>query len=125
LTTKEGDKVSISFDQQDLWRMQQGKTSANRKALEAYGDNSGGAGKSEYAASRTQSGSSAYYSHSVGFSFSVDGNLSQDELKAIGGLVDQIGSLSDSFSAAISTAHWSRRKISPGTITNWQASRWI
>lgn len=97
LTTKEGDKVSISFDQQDLWRMQQGKTSANRKALEAYGDNSGGAGKSEYAASRTQSGSSAYYSHSVGFSFSVDGNLSQDELKAIGGLVDQIGSLSDSF----------------------------
>ena len=97
LTTKEGDKVSISFDQQDLWRMQQGKTSANRKALEAYGDNSGGAGKSEYAASRTQSGSSAYYSHSVGFSFSVDGNLSQDELKAISGLVDQIGSLSDSF----------------------------
>lgn len=97
LTTKEGDKVSISFDQQDLWRMQQGKTSANRKALEAYGDNSGGAGKSEYAASRTQSGSSAYYSHSVGFSFSVDGDLSQDELKAIGGLVDQIGSLSDSF----------------------------
>ena len=99
LATKEGDKITISFDQQDSWQWQQARSnsSVNRKALEAYGDNSNGNGRSEAAASRSQSGSSLYYSHSVGFSFSVEGNLNADELKAIGGLVDQVGSLSDSF----------------------------
>ena len=99
LATKEGDKITISFDQQESWKWQQARSNSgvNRKALEAYGDNSNGNGRSEAAASRSQSGSSLYYSHSVGFSFSVEGNLNADELKAIGGLVDQVGSLSDSF----------------------------
>ena len=99
LATKEGDKITISFDQQESWKWQQARSNSgvNRKALEAYGDNSSGNGRSEAAASRSQSASSLYYSHSVGFSFSVEGNLNADELKAIGGLVDQVGSLSDSF----------------------------
>ena len=99
LATKEGDKITISFDQQESWKWQQARSnsSVNRKALEAYGDNSNGNGRSEAAASRSQSASSLYYSRSVGFSFSVEGNLNADELKAIGGLVDQVGSLSDSF----------------------------
>lgn len=120
LATKEGDKITISFDQQESWKWQQTRTnnSVNRKALEAYGDNSSGNGRSEAAASRSQSGSSLYYSHSVGFSFSVEGNLNADELKAIGGLVDQVGSLSDSFFGGDCKGRWIRPSSSPGMIVS-------
>lgn len=106
LTTREGDKVTLQFDQQQSWRYQQGKSSgmASRKALDAYGEaeraSSASQGKSQGVESARHSGSgnySIYYSHTTAFSFSVEGDLNADELKAIGSLVDQVGSLSDSF----------------------------
>ena len=110
LTTREGDKVTLQFDQQQSWRYQQGKSSgaASRKALDAYGGteraSSTNQGKSLAAESAQNSKEnskvgnySIYYSHTTAFSFSVEGDLNPDELKAIGSLVDQVGSLSDSF----------------------------
>lgn len=106
LTTREGDKVTLQFDQQQSWRYQQGKSSgaASRKALDAYGGteraSSTNQGKSLAAESAQNSkvgNYSIYYSHTTAFSFSVEGDLNPDELKAIGSLVDQVGSLSDSF----------------------------
>lgn len=83
LVTKEGDKVTISFsDQQQL----QTQTSASaRKALQAYNANS--------AANAT----SAVYSRTSQFSYKVEGDLNANEQKSIAEMMDQIGTLSDSF----------------------------
>lgn len=111
ITTKDGDKVSIRFDDQENWRLQQQNrySASGRKAVEAYGSKSHGenasaqrsetgalhSGKSSGAGS--SSSSSIYYARTQGFSFSVDGDLDADELKSIGALIDQVGSLSDTF----------------------------
>lgn len=111
ITTKDGDKVSIRFDDQENWRLQQQNrySASGRKAVEAYGNKSHGenasaqrsetgalhSGKSSGASG--SSSSSIYYSRTQGFSFSVEGDLDADELKSIGSLIDQVGSLSDSF----------------------------
>ena len=111
ITTKDGDKVSIRFDEQENWRLQQQNrySASGRKAVEAYGNKSHGenasaqrsetgalhSGKSSGASG--SSSSSIYYSRTQGFSFSVEGDLDADELKSIGSLIDQVGSLSDSF----------------------------
>lgn len=112
ITTKDGDRVSIRFDDQENWRLQQQNrySASGRKAVEAYGSKSHGenasaqrsetgalhSGKSSGAGSSTSS-SSIYYARTQGFSFSVDGDLDADELKSIGSLIDQVGSLSDRF----------------------------
>ena len=111
ITTKDGDKVSIRFDDQENWRLQQQNrySASGRKAVEAYGNKSHGenasaqrsetgalhSGKSSGASG--SSSSSIYYSRTQGFSFSVEGDLDADELKSIGSLIEQVGSLSDSF----------------------------
>ncbi len=111
ITTKDGDKVSIRFDDQENWRLQQQNrySASGRKAVEAYGNKSHGenpsaqrsetgalhSGKSSGASS--SSSSSIYYSRTQGFSFSVEGDLDADELKSIGSLIEQVGSLSDTF----------------------------
>ena len=111
ITTKDGDKVSIRFDDQENWRLQQQNrySASGRKAVEAYGNKSHGenasaqrsetgalhSGKSSGASG--SSSSSIYYSRTQGFSFSVEGDLDADELKSIGSLIDQVGSLSDTF----------------------------
>lgn len=102
LTTRDGDKITIAFDQQSRWQWQQGSTSTGvgRKALDAYQQTSqqdGQGAASRATGAGNSSGGALYYAQTAGFSFSVQGNLSQDELKAVGGLVDQIGGLSDSF----------------------------
>ena len=111
ITTKDGDKVSIRFDDQENWRLQQQNrySASGRKAVEAYGNKSHGenasAQRSETGALHSgnssgasgSSSSSIYYSRTQGFSFSVEGDLDADELKSIGSLIDQVGSLSDSF----------------------------
>ena len=112
ITTKDGDKVSIRFDDQENWRLQQQNrySASGRKAVEAYGNKSHGenalaqrsetgalhSGKSSGAGS-SNSSSSIYYSRTQGFSFSVEGDLDAEELKSIGSLIDQVGSLSDTF----------------------------
>ena len=111
ITTKDGDKVSIRFDDQENWRLQQQNrySASGRKAVEAYGNKSLGenpsaqrsetgalhSGKSSGASSSASS--SIYYSRTQGFSFSVEGDLDADELKSIGSLIEQVGSLSDTF----------------------------
>ena len=111
ITTKDGDKVSIRFDDQENWRLQQQNrySASGRKAVEAYGNKSHGenasaqrsetgalhSGKSSGASG--SSSSSIYYARTQGFSFSVEGDLDADELKSIGSLIDQVGSLSDTF----------------------------
>ncbi len=111
ITTKDGDKVSIRFDDQENWRLQQQNrySASGRKAVEAYGNKSHGenalaqrsetgalhSGKSSGASG--SSSSSIYYARTQGFSFSVEGDLDAEELKSIGSLIDQVGSLSDTF----------------------------
>lgn len=100
LTTRDGDKITIAFDQQSRWQWQQGSSSSgtNRKALDAYQQTSQNRAQGTQSGQATGTASgSLYYAQTSGFSFAVQGNLSQDELKAVGGLVDQIGSLSDRF----------------------------
>ena len=99
LTTKEGDRVVLQFDDAQQWRMQQGTAQLNRKALGAYaevggGGQTAGAGRSD---SLMVSSSEFLYSHTASFSFSVQGDLNPNELKAISSLVQQMGSLSDRF----------------------------
>lgn len=112
ITTKDGDRVSIRFDDQENWRLQQQNrySASGRKAVEAYGSKGHGenasaqrsetgalhSGKSSGAGS-SNSSSSIYYARTQGFSFSVEGDLDADELKSIGSLIDQVGSLSDRF----------------------------
>ncbi len=99
LTTKEGDHVVLQFDDAQQWRMQQGSAQLNRKALGVYaevgsGGQTAGAGSGD---SQMVSSAELFYSHTSSFSFSVQGDLNPDELKAIGSLVQQMGSLSDHF----------------------------
>jgi hypothetical protein len=99
LTTKEGDRVTLQFDDSQQWRMQQGSAQMNRKALGAYAE-VGSTGQTDGAANSdklTASSASFFYSHTASFSFSVQGDLNPDELKSIGSLVQQMGSLSDRF----------------------------
>ncbi len=99
LTTKEGDRVVLQFDDAQQWRMQQGTAQLNRKAMGAYAEV--GSGAQTAGANRSDnlmvSSSEFLYSHTASFSFSVQGDLNPDELKAIGSLVQQMGSLSDRF----------------------------
>lgn len=106
ITTKDGDKVSIRFDDQENWRLQQQSrySVTGRKAVEAYGSGNEASALGNRSETGTQhnsksdsSSSSIYYSRTQGFSFSVDGDLDVDELKSIGSLIDQVGSLSDTF----------------------------
>jgi len=90
LVTKEGDKVTISFDDKQQWRLQQNYGLA-KKALQAYGDTGASDKKT------TQASGSAFYSHTSQFSFKVEGDLSATELQSISDMVNKIGSLSDSF----------------------------
>jgi len=97
LTTKEGDKVTIQFDDQQSWRQQQNSGLA-KKALQSYGDLSGNqTKKSDTSKTSSTSGSSAVYSHTTQFSFKVEGDLNSNELKSISDMVNKVGSLSDSF----------------------------
>lgn len=93
LTTKEGDKISIQFDDQQQWRQQQSSGLA-KKALQTYGEL---AGKSSKNSDSTSTSSSAFYSHTTQFSFKVEGDLNSSELKSISDMVNKVGSLSDSF----------------------------
>ncbi len=93
LTTKEGDKVTIQFDDQQQWRQQQSSGLA-KKALQTYGEL---AGKSTKSSDSTSTDSSAFYSHTAQFSFKVEGDLNSSELKSISDMVNKVGSLSDSF----------------------------
>ena len=112
ITTKDGDKVSIRFDDQENWRLQQQNrySASGRKAVEAYGSST--SNEDRAVANRSESGalhsgkssgasgsssSSIYYARTQGFSFSVEGDLDADELKSIGTLIDQVGLLSDTF----------------------------
>lgn len=102
LVTKEGDKVSIRFDDQSGWRYQN-SSGAHRKALAAYSDTerdmkNSDAVSNKSAAHRNDSQQNAvYYSRTSSFSFAVEGNLNQDELASIGALVENMGSLADRF----------------------------
>lgn len=100
LVTKDGDKVTIRFDDKESWRYQQ-STGVQRKALAAYGstERSTGseAGNFSQRLGGSQNSSSFYYSHTSSFSFAVEGELNQDELGAIGSIVEQMGSLADRF----------------------------
>ena len=98
LTTKEGDKISIQFDDQQQWRQQQSSGLA-KKALQTYGEL---AGKSSKNSDSTSTSSSVFYSHTTQFSFKVEGDLNSSELKSISDMVNKVGSLSDSFFAGIS-----------------------
>ncbi len=93
LTTKEGDKISIQFDDQQQWRQQQSSGLA-KKALQTYGEL---AGKSTKNSDSTSTDSSAFYSHTTQFSFKVEGDLNSSELKSISDMVNKVGILSDSF----------------------------
>ncbi len=91
LTTKEGDKVTIQFDDQQQWQLQgSGKA---KKALQAYGEQAGNSQNQK----KTDNSSSAYYSRTTQFSFKVEGDLNSSELKSISDIVNKVGSLSDSF----------------------------
>ncbi|MDD2342159.1 MAG: DUF5610 domain-containing protein [Tolumonas sp.] len=94
LTTKEGDKITIQFDDQQQWRQQQNSGLA-KKALQTYGELGGNAKKSD--ATNAKSDSSIFYSHTTQFSFKVEGDLNSSELKSISEMVNKVGSLSDSF----------------------------
>jgi len=101
LTAKDGDKVTVAFDEQQQWRLQAGglglSEGQKRKALAAYGETP----RAEVAEARRAQPQSRdgqfYFSHTTSFSFSVSGELDQQELGAIGDLLGQIADLSDSF----------------------------
>ncbi len=99
LTTLEGDRVLLQFDEAQQWRLQQGGVQVNRRALDAYAEaGASGAGSGANGGdSLVASSSEFFYSHTASFSFSVQGDLNPDELKSIGALVQQMGSLSDRF----------------------------
>nr|WP_321271963.1 DUF5610 domain-containing protein [uncultured Tolumonas sp.] len=94
LTTKEGDKITIQFDDQQQWRQQQNSGLA-KKALQTYGELGGNAKKSD--TKNSNSDSSTFYSHTTQFSFKVEGDLNSSELKSISDMVNKVGNLSDSF----------------------------
>jgi hypothetical protein len=94
LVTKEGDKVTIQFDDQQQWRQQQNSSLA-KKALQTYGELGGTAKKNDTA--NTSSNSAAVYSRTTQFSFKVEGDLSSSELTSISDMVNKVGNLSDSF----------------------------
>jgi hypothetical protein len=99
LTTKEGDKVTIQFDDQQSWRQQQNSGLA-KKALQTYGDLGGSQAKKNDASNTnasSTSGSSMFYSHTTQFSFKVEGDLNSNEMKSISDMVNKVGALSDSF----------------------------
>lgn len=101
LTTKDGDKVTVAFDDQQQWRLQSGglglSEGQKRKALAAYGEPPR-ADVAEARRAQPQSGDGQYYyGRTTSFSFSVSGELDQQELGAIGDLLGQIADLSDSF----------------------------
>lgn len=91
LTTKEGDKVTIQFDDQQQWQLQ--SSGKAKKALQTYGELAGNSQNLK----KTDNSSSAFYSHTTQFSFKVEGDLSSSELKSISDMVNKIGGLSDSF----------------------------
>ena len=91
LVTKEGDKVTIQFDDQQQWQLQ--SSGKAKKALQTYGELAGNSQNLK----KTGNSSSAFYSHTTQFSFKVEGDLSSDELKSISDMMNKIGGLSDSF----------------------------
>lgn len=91
LVTKEGDKVTIQFDDQQQWQLQ--SSGKAKKALQTYGELAGNSQNLK----KTDNSSSAFYSHTTQFSFKVEGDLSSSELKSISDMVNKIGGLSDSF----------------------------
>lgn len=91
LVTKEGDKVTIQFDDQQQWQLQ--NSAKAKKALQTYGELAGNSQNQK----KTDNSSSAFYSHTTQFSFKVEGDLSSDELKSISDMMNKIGGLSDSF----------------------------
>lgn len=91
LVTKEGDKVTIQFDDQQQWQLQ--SSGKAKKALQTYGELAGNSQNLK----KTDNSSSAFYSHTTQFSFKVEGDLSSDELKSISDMMNKIGGLSDSF----------------------------
>ena len=99
LTTRDGDKVTVAFDDQQLWRLQSGGISEGqkRKALAAYGDSPRADVAETRRAQPNGHGGQFFFGHTTSFSFSVSGELDQDELGAIGNLLGQIADLSDRF----------------------------
>lgn len=91
LVTKEGDKVTIQFDDQQQWQLQ--SSGKAKKALQTCGELAGNSQNLK----KTGNSSSAFYSHTTQFSFKVEGDLSSDELKSISDMMNKIGGLSDSF----------------------------
>lgn len=91
LVTKEGDKVTIQFDDQQQWQLQ--SSGKAKKALQTYGELAGNSQNLK----KTDNSSAAFYSHTTQFSFKVEGDLSSSELKSISDMVNKIGGLSDRF----------------------------
>ncbi len=85
LQTKEGDIVNISFASIQAYqeRLEQQSISTQNEDGQAQ--------------SLTQTELNQAYFQSEQFSFSVEGDLNEDELKSIGDLVSQVGKVSDSF----------------------------
>lgn len=90
LVTQEGDKITISFDDKQQWRLQQNQGMA-KKALQAYGDVGNASQKNQ------STGTAFSFSHTAQFSFKVEGDLSASELQSVSDMVNKIGDLSDLF----------------------------
>lgn len=84
LTTKEGDRITIQFSQQ-----QSAGVASLPRGVQSYARM-----QQQNAASATQS---AVWKSSQNYSYTVDGNLSDAEKASLGDVFKQIGSLSDQF----------------------------
>lgn len=97
IRTRDGDEVNISFA--DITRFQQShtQTAAYASYSNSGGSGDGSQGSSEGFAGLYQQEDSMSYYRSLGFSFSVDGDLDEGEQEAITKLVQDIAELADEF----------------------------
>lgn len=97
IKTRDGDEVNISFA--DITRFQQSHSQTAAYASSSGNGGGGNGGASEaggFAGLYEREDSMSYY-RSLGFSFSVDGDLDEGEQEAISKLVQDIAELADEF----------------------------
>ena len=95
IRTKDGDEVSFSFESLRSFQASQ-QLNFQAQASQEQSGGSGEQGENNFSASYQQQTSYQYYERS-GISFSLKGELDEDELESIADLVGQVQDLADTF----------------------------
>ena len=95
IRTKDGDEVTFSFESLRSFQASQQRNFQTQESLD-QSDGNGEQSENVFSASYSQQTSYQYYERS-GISFSLQGELDEDELESIADLVGQVQDLADTF----------------------------